>query len=220
MTKPLHFQPVEIAHRNILQPYLVKSSRTCDRTFTNLFCWQHHFRTTWAETGGWLIVRAHINGERRAAYIVLPQEETPRYEEIIPVVEADAATLGLPLSLMGLTDAECDLLRQQCPDTFLFDRNRDFADYVYAAEDLRTLKGRKFAQKRNHVNKFKSLYDFEYKTITQENIADCLQLEEAWMTEHADDESAVAERTVIRQALAECGVDIGARWVGMRPPFR
>lgn len=201
MTKPLHFQPIKIEHRNIFQPYLTKGSRTCDRTFNNLFCWQHYYRTAWAESDGWLVVRAYINGERRAAYIVLSQDETPHYEEIIPTVEADAAAQGLTLSLMGLTEAECTLLQQQLPDTFIFDRNRDFADYVYRAEDLRTLKGRKFAQKRNHVNKFNSLYNFEYKSITQKNINDCLRLEEEWIAEHADDESAFAERIVIQQAL-------------------
>ena len=91
MTKPLHFQSVEIQHREILQPYLTKNSRTCDRTFNNLFCWQHYYRTAWAESDSWLVVRAYINGERRAAYIVLSQDEPPHYEEIIPNVEADAA---------------------------------------------------------------------------------------------------------------------------------
>ena len=52
MTKPLHFKSVEIHHREILQPYLTKNSRTCDRTFNNLFCWQHYYRTAWAEQVG------------------------------------------------------------------------------------------------------------------------------------------------------------------------
>ena len=201
MTKSLFFQPFEIQHRSILQPYLAKHSRTCDRTFTNLFCWQQHFHSMWAESDGWLVVRAFINGERRAAYIALSLQENPKYEEIIPLMEADAGAHDLSLSLMGLTNRECEALEEQFPDTFFFDRNRDFADYVYSAEDLRTLKGRKFAQKRNHVNRFKSLYQFEYKPVTQENIHDCLKLEEEWFAEHADDESARGERTVIQQGL-------------------
>ena len=130
---------------------------TCDRTFTNLFCWQHYFHTSWTEVNDWLVVRAYINGERRAAYIVFSKSDTPDYSEILPLLEADAAMLGLPLTLMGLAECECEMLRCQYPDAFLFDKNRDFADYVYLAENLRMLKGRKYAQKRNHVNKFKSL---------------------------------------------------------------
>ena len=203
MAQTLNFHPFEIQDRKHLLPYLTKRSLTCDRTFNNQFCWQHHYHTTWAESDGWLVIRAYINGERRAAYIPISQDDTPDYTHIIPQMEDDAAQLGLPLTLMGLTEPECALLRQQCPDTFIFDKNRDFADYIYRAEDLRTLKGRKFAQKRNHVNKFKSLFpQFRYEPITNENIGDCLRLEEEWIAQHPDDESALAERTVIHNALS------------------
>lgn len=201
MRSILQFQPVGIQHRDILLPYLRKNSLTCDRTFTNLFCWQNHYRTQWAEVNGWLVVRAHINGERKAAYIAISQNDTPDYSEIIPLLEADAMQNNQPLSLMGLNDDECALLQQQFPNAFVFDRNRDFADYIYRTEDLSTLKGRKYAQKRNHVNKFKSLYSFHYEPITQNNIADCLQLEESWFTQHDHDESARAEYDTIRRAF-------------------
>lgn len=201
MADNLHFQPIDIQHRDVIQPFLLNDSQTCDRTFTNLFCWQDYYHTLWAEVPGWLVIRACINGERRAAYIVLPQNETPDYDEIIPLLENDAAKQGIPLTLMGLSDLECDLLQRNYPGTFLFDRNRDFADYVYRAEDLRTLKGRKYAQKRNHVNKFKSLYSYYYEPITSNNINDCLRLESSWVDRHHDDESALAEYTTIQRAL-------------------
>lgn len=201
MQTELQFQPVEIQHRAILLPYLRKKSQTCDRTFTNLFCWQRYYRTQWVETDGWLVVRAHINGERKAAYIAISQDDTPDYSKIIPLLEADAAQNDQPLSLMGLSDDECALLQQQFPDTFVFDRNRDFADYIYRADDLRMLRGRKYAQKRNHVNKFNSLYSYHYEPITSNNIADCLQLEESWIAQHGHDESASAEYDTIQLAF-------------------
>jgi len=201
MTDRLVFQPVDIRHRLILLPYLRRNSQTCDRTFTNLFCWQHHYRTQWAEANGWLVVRAHINGERKAAYIALTQKDNPTYSEIVPLMEKDAALNDQPLTLMGLNDDENEMLRQQFLDEWVFDRNRDFADYIYLAEDLRMLKGRKFAQKRNHVNKFKSLYSYHYEPINRDNIADCLQLEEAWIAQHDHDESALAEYGTIHRAF-------------------
>lgn len=201
MTNQLRFIPIEIQHRAVFLPYLEKRSQTCDRTFTNLFCWQHYFHTVWAEVNGWLVVRAHINGERRAAYIVFSKSDTPDYTEILPFLESDAASLGLPLTLMGLAESECEELRRQCPGAFLFDKNRDFADYVYLAEDLRALRGRKYAQKRNHVNKFKSLYSYHYEPITKANLSDCIALEEAWMAQHGEDDSAAAESQTIWNAF-------------------
>lgn len=201
MTNHLFFQPIGIQHRSILLPYLRKYSQTCDRAFANLFCWQRHYRTQWAEANGWLVVRAHINGERKAAYIPFSQKDNPQYSEIIPLLEEDAKSTDQPLSLMGLSNEECERLQQQYPEGFVFDRNRDFADYIYRTEDLRTLKGRKYAQKRNHVNKFKSLYSYYYKPITRDIIADCLQLEEEWVAQHNHDESALAEYNTIHLAF-------------------
>ena len=201
MTNHIVFQSVDIQHRAILLPYLRKHSQTCDRNFTNQFCWKRHYHTQWAEVNGWLVVRAHINGERKAAYIPFSQNDYPHYSEIIPILEEDAKRNDQPLSLMGLSDEECELLQQQYPNAFVFDRNRDFADYIYRAEDLRTLKGRKYAQKRNHVNKFKSLYSFYYEPITRDNIDDCLQLEKEWIAQHDDDESALAEYNTIHLAF-------------------
>ena len=201
MNNRLVFQPVDIQHRSLMLPYLRKHSLTCDRTFTNQFCWQRHYRTQWAETNGWLVVRAHINGERKAAYIPFSQKDNPQYSEIIPLLEEEAKSQDQPLSLMGLNDDECKLLQQQYPDDFVFDRNRDFADYIYRAEDLRSLKGRKYAQKRNHVNKFKSVYSFHYEPITRENIGDCMKLEEEWIAQHNQDESALAEYNTIKLAF-------------------
>ena len=197
----LTFQPVEIEHRDLILPYLMKRSQTCDRTFTNQFCWRNYYHTNWAETNGWLVVRAHINGERKAAYIPLSKEDTPDYAEIIPLLEADAARNDQPLSLMGLTESECAMIQEQLPGAFTFDNNRDFADYIYLAEDLRELRGRKYAQKRNHVNKFKSLYQFRYEPITNDNIDDCMSLEKYWISQHQDDESAQAEFETIQTAF-------------------
>jgi hypothetical protein len=201
MANHLFFQPVDIQHRPMMLPFLRKHSQTCDRTFTNQFCWQRHYHTQWAEANGWLVVRAHINGERRAAYIPFSQKDNPNYSEIIPLLEEDAKSNDQTLTLMGLSEEECKLLQQQYPNDFVFDSNRDFADYIYRAEDLRTLKGRKYAQKRNHVNKFKSLYSFHYEPITRENIADCLHLEEEWIAQHNQDESALAEYHTIQLAF-------------------
>lgn len=201
MQTKLTFRPVEIQHRDIFQPYLTKTSQTCDRAFANTFCWQHLFHTQWAESNGFLVIRAFINGERRAAYILVSQEDIPPYANILPALEADAASLDQPLTLMGLNKNECDTLQRQLPRQFFFDRNRDFADYIYNIEDLKTLKGRKYAPKRNHVNKFKSLYDYHYEAITEENIADCRQLEEDWISQHAEDDSAQAEYLTIQNAF-------------------
>ena len=197
----LNFKPININDKYIIDPYLKKNSQTCDRNFTNLFCWQHFYNTQWTIADNWLVLRACINGERRMAYITVSDKDNPDYCTIIPTLLEDAKKNNQPLTLMGLTDEECRLLENCCKHEFIFDKNRDFADYIYKSENLNTLKGRKYAQKRNHVNKFKSLYNYHYEPISKANIADCLQLEESWIQQHPDDESAKEENFVIKNAL-------------------
>jgi len=50
--------------------------------------------------------------------------------------------------------------------------NRDFADYLYMAEDLAEMAGRRYSGQRNHINRFKKLYpDYKYEKITQANLS-------------------------------------------------
>lgn len=197
----LKFKSVEIKDIPVLNSYLRNSSITCDRTSVNLFCWQHFYRTEWTEYNNWLIIRAFINGERRAAYIPVSKNSTPNYHEIIPILLENASLCNETLTLMGLNKNECDILEKNFKNQFIFDNNRDFADYIYLVEDLKSLKGRKYSQKRNHVNKFKSLYNYRYEPIDKNNIKDCLELEDFWINQHNGDEGAVSENQVIKKAF-------------------
>lgn len=53
---------------------------------------------------------------------------------------------------------------------FDYTESRDYSDYVYRAEDLANLAGRKYHQKRNHISKFKKKYAYCYNRITEQNI--------------------------------------------------
>lgn len=56
-----------------------------------------------------------------------------------------------------------------------------YSDYVYNAEDLINLSGRKFHGKKNHLNQFYKDYPVaEYSPLTDEIIPQCLKLLESW----------------------------------------
>jgi hypothetical protein len=59
-----------------------------------------------------------------------------------------------------------------------FDRGQ--SDYVYLAEDLIKLQGRKYHRKRNHIKQFKEKYSYQYLPLTSEWISECLRLETEW----------------------------------------
>jgi hypothetical protein len=65
-------------------------------------------------------------------------------------------------------------------DRFIAKEERDHFDYVYDVKNMIELKGRNFHDKRNKVNKFRSLHEYEYLTITPDLIDECLEFEDDW----------------------------------------
>ena len=67
-------------------------------------------------------------------------------------------------------------------EKFIYEKERDLFEYIYDAESLRTLSGRKNKKKRNHVNTFLNLYKnrYEYKLLEKENFEECLELIDRW----------------------------------------
>lgn len=85
--------------------------------------------------------------------------------------------------------------------------DRDNADYVYTVKSLSTLAGKKLDGKRNHINKFKKLYSYEYEKISPLNIKDCKNIVEKWYSQRGqDNESLTHERTANYQLLDNYGL--------------
>ena len=60
-------------------------------------------------------------------------------------------------------------------------KDRNWCDYIYIAENFKTYSGKKLSGQRNHVNKFKKSYpDYQFERLTAENLGDAL----AFLKEH------------------------------------
>jgi len=66
---------------------------------------------------------------------------------------------------------------------FIVEEEREHFDYVYDAVELMSLKGRKFHDKKNKANKFRSSYQYEYVALTPELVDECLEFEHYWCEE-------------------------------------
>lgn len=63
---------------------------------------------------------------------------------------------------------------------FIVEEERDHFDYLYDVKELAELKGRKYHDKRNKVNKFRTLYNHEYLSLTTDLIDEGLNFEDNW----------------------------------------
>jgi hypothetical protein len=61
-----------------------------------------------------------------------------------------------------------------------FDPHRDFFDYVYLAQDLAELNGKKYIKIRNILNRFKKRYEYTTESINDDNIEEVCKFLERW----------------------------------------
>lgn len=76
-------------------------------------------------------------------------------------------------------------------------------DYIYSAENLISLSGKKFHGKRNLVNKFVSNYAFEIADYTAADREEIMRVFDEWKSLHDDEANAtlLKERQAVKRAL-------------------
>ena len=218
----IKFNHVTVASKEVFDRYMQASDiRNCDMAFTNIFCWQEVYRSAWAEVEGFLVVRFHIDGGTKVAYMQpVGADGDDDFTRIVPLLEEDAAAAGQPLRIAGLTDRAADLLRRTFPGKFAYADNRNFADYIYDADSLRNLQGRKYQPKRNHINRFTGEYEYRYEPLAAQHKEECMTLEAEWSKSHTDNRRSItAERHAMLRGFDHfdaLGLTGGAIYVGDR----
>lgn len=215
----IEFKAVGIEDRATIERYTMPSDfHNCDLAFANMFCWQSVYRSAWAEIDGFLVIRFRIDGGERIGY--MQPIGCGDFSHLIPALCEDAHAHGQRLRIIGLTDEGAAFLRSAHPGIFAFHSDRNMEDYLYAADDLRNLTGRRYQPKRNHINRFCAEYDYRYEELTPERFDECMRLEALWRQGHAGDASGLsAEQRAMRSAFDHfeaLGLRGGCIYVGDR----
>lgn len=177
----LEFRYLEIEDRAWLQPLLANTNNIgSENAFGTLMIWRGDYR---------------VNVCQREKDVYLSFGEQPRtyyfpivYHNLKDALEAmisDAHAKGFDFKMWGMTLEQTELMEQAMPGIFNFSLDRPGSDYIYSAEDLVNLKGRKFEKKRNHLAKFKRTHSYTYEDISLHNIADCIAISDEWRSVNA-----------------------------------
>ena len=216
----IDFKPVRLGDRAVIERYTMPSGIcNCDLAFANMYCWQAVFHSAWAEIGGFLVIRFQIDGGERIGYMQPVGEGD--FGPILPLLREDAHAHGQRLRIIGLTDEGRDTIRRIVPCHFAFESDRALEDYVYNADDLRNLAGRRYQPKRNHINRFMAEYpDYRYEELTPDRFGECMALEREWRKAHEGHTSELcAEQRAMQRAFEhfeELGLIGGCIYVGDR----
>ena len=195
------FHPVSIEDKEQIQSYTLPSDyRTCDFSFGNLYNWSCLYGTEVAFHKDMLVVRFTSGEVGRTAYL-MPVGSGP-LEEVLQDMEEDAAGRDHPLLLMAVPQEGVDVLKKTYPESLHLLSDRDYHDYIYLREKLVSLSGKKLQSKRNFVNRFrKNFPDFIYEEITEENVEECIRVENEWFSGSSRTSDISAERKMVMTAL-------------------
>ncbi len=175
---PFCIKPVTIADKEIFDSYFKDASiLNSESTFTNLFMWQVPYNIRYAIIDGCLCVFSKHND--RPESVNFPFGDGNAVSALEKTLDYFKA-MGNPPKIRLYGQSQKEFVENRFPDTFHFKTDIDAADYVYNIDNLINLPGSKYHAKRNHINKFKSLYDFKYHRMTTDFREDCRLMFNHW----------------------------------------
>ncbi len=195
------FKRPELEDRELISSYFAKApSRSCERTFANVYLWSRHYHVKYAVIEDALIFQ---DDEEDLAF-AYPAGEPQCVKNALEFLSKYSQEHGYPLKLYNVTQENFAQLEEWYPGEFQVEYDRDAADYVYESEKLATLAGKKLHSKRNHINKFQTLYpNWSYETLSDENQEECFQMALKWRNQNGcdDDPEKNAEMCVTLNSL-------------------
>lgn len=173
----LEFKKIELKDKEWVDPLLKLSDyRGAEYCFTNLFIWDGIFKSKIGRYKDFFLLRSGLEGNYNYLY---PAGEGD-FKEVIAMLEADAKKNNSPFKLIGVTPETRGELKALFPDRFNFTPVRDSFDYVYDAQRLISLSGKKLQSKRNHLNYFLANYNWSIHQITPQLMNEVLDFNHEW----------------------------------------
>ena len=173
----MSFKDIEISDRGWVCDILEKCEcPSLEYNFTTLFIWGKIYNTKIMEHNGFLL---SMSGNEHKSFLFPAGTGDLKAETDFLINYAKEN--GFKVRFHSLSVKNKEFLELNYPEMFDFTEDRDSGDYVYSAESLRTLAGKKLAAKRNHINRFSENYpEWEYVPITDENIEEAQKMHNSW----------------------------------------
>lgn len=177
----MDFSEITIRDKEIFDKYLaLYNPLASEFTFTNFFMWREYYNFMYKIVDELLCVIAKPPGQDPYALMPFGNIKRDNFLEAVRHLKEYFSKKGWNLVFQKV--AEQDLIQLSSigipQSDMVYDR--DNSDYLYLTDDLVNLRGKKFHAKRNHINKFNRLYEFEYVPMHEELAGECLRIMRDW----------------------------------------
>jgi len=177
----LNFEDVKLGDKARFEKYtLCYGYHNLEASFANIFIWQKAMNIRMATDD--LAMYFHLSS-KETSFLLPPLLEDCHtcIDEPMRRCEAFLENRGEKFLMKGVTAPLKERIERDCPGRYMMAEDRANFEYVYNAEDLCTLEGKKYHAKRNHINKLLASHSFEYRAYTAEDYDACMSLYDAWL---------------------------------------
>ena len=162
----LNFKKVELSDIKTLCPYLeCEKSHLADYTCGFIMMWKDVLNLEFAVYDETLFLKGTFREIQR---FYLPCGKL-KLDESIEIIKEYCNIREIDVEFVSIPKEKAEQFLTKYNMDYL--ESRDYSDYVYSADNLRTLEGKAYHQKRNHISRFKR-ENPEYKIhiISESNI--------------------------------------------------
>lgn len=192
----INWKDIELSDKDAINAMICASGcHGADYSFANIFMWRHSYEPKIFFNGNRMIV-----GNPKWEMCSYPKGDG----EVAPSIDLlleEAHSQGKKLILRGLTDKTLEEFMPLYGEKFEITEDRDNADYIYTADKLCYLAGRKLSSKRNHINKFEKNGDWKFVEITNSNLESAKEFVAEFYKEK-DDPDLRDESVAIKEMFA------------------
>ncbi|MCR5671679.1 MAG: phosphatidylglycerol lysyltransferase domain-containing protein [Butyrivibrio sp.] len=163
--RPVFHTPSFEETAELARIFALRDNKTCDSTVLDTYIWKNFYNTRVSLEEGMALILMSDDKGFFAAMPYCKKEDLPGCFEILKRYFHEE--LNCPLRIDLADEDSIGILDLFNDPSFIIEEETDLKDYLYDAEELRLLPGKKFQKKRNLVNKFMKEYEgrWEYKTM-------------------------------------------------------
>lgn len=195
---------------NLLNKYTrLRPTYISERQFINQFIWQNFYNTTYYCNEEYLM---YVTNKDENLIPMMPFCKLEDIKDVFNKIKSHWNNeLNLPLNMYFLDKPFIEVLKTNpsFEEEFEIIDDRDSYDYIYDAEQLKTLRGKRFHKKKNHLNRFLRTYEgrYEYKTINCNNMKEVDEFYQIWLDNrgYEDIQDTIQSEDIgVREVLQNC----------------
>ena len=184
-----------------MKPYFQKVDyEACEYNFITLYMWQTVYDFHYIKRDDYILL---FGQSEEGVFSMMPLCEPDKLASAFDDIFEIFRSSGQKVLMKAVTEPVKGFIEDNYPQMFESHTDRDNYDYVYDAESLRSLAGRKMHSKKNHFNGFVKEYQdrFVYKAIEKSEFEECLRLSDKWAFSREKDRNLIGENLAIKKVL-------------------